>query len=638
MSIRFRLIAGFVAVVVLLGALGYLSVLRSEKALRDAIGHSSARLAQELLDEIDRYLQGRIEDFQARCADSVLLAESLRESNQRFGTMADRDDHIRKVDQAWIAAPKGTLTPPMQAILDHPLSRQFRTRIQFYQSRHAHRLLGELFATNRYGANVAMSGVTTDYRQDDEEWWQLAARDGVYVQDVRYDESAATYAVEIDLRVDDPQGEMLGVIKLVLNIDQALEIVRDMNRRVAGDNDRSATYTLTNRRGEVICSTRDYPRFANLSSRLASAGGPQPGRPRIQVLCDENGEDVLSVQARSQGYRDFDGFGWALLVERPTSEAFAPAYRLRNQMMLWTLGGLVLAALVGWRASASIVRPLSRLSSGARKIGSGNLAHRVGTERNDEVGELSRAFDQMVAGLEQRTLELEAAHRKLVEREKLAVLGQLAGGVGHELRNPLSAIKNGAYFLNMAVKSSEPNVVETLELIDHEVMNCERIISSLLDFARPRKPDCAPVQIGDVLDGAVKHINIPDNVTIVWTLPDTLPSVPGDAGQLGQVFDNLILNAVQAMPDGGELTLTARVAEPGWMEVAVTDSGVGITPEQQAKLFQPLFSTKAKGMGLGLAVIQTLVRQHGGDVVFESEPGRGSTFTVRLPLSREDPS
>jgi signal transduction histidine kinase len=242
--------------------------------------------------------------------------------------------------------------------------------------------------------------------------------------------------------------------------------------------------------------------------------------------------------------------------------------------------------------------------------------------------EYSERLEEMV---EERTQELREAQEQLIRKEKLAVLGQLAGGVGHELRNPLGAIKNAVYFLNMVLEETEPEVKEALEIMQKEVATSEKIISSLLDFARARPPTRRKVNINDVVQEALSRIAVPENVEVVSQLDEALPTILADPDQLGQVFGNIILNAVQAMAEGGRLVLRSEVESPEWVAVSFTDTGAGISEENLDKLFEPLFTTKAKGVGLGLAVVKSLVEGHGGNIKVQSEVGKGSTFTVRLP-------
>jgi len=224
----------------------------------------------------------------------------------------------------------------------------------------------------------------------------------------------------------------------------------------------------------------------------------------------------------------------------------------------------------------------------------------------------------------------------MVRHDKLIILGELAGGVGHELRNPLGVIKNAVYFLNMALEEPEPEVKETLEILEKEVATSERIISSLLDFARTKPPIREKLDVNEIIQEAMSQVTIPEKVEVVNQLDEALPTIFADPSQLVQVFSNIILNAIQAMPEGGQLTVKSETPVPRWVAVSFTDTGVGISKEDLGKIFEPLFTTKAKGIGLGLPVSATLIEGHGGTIEVESTEGKGSTFTVKLPLTARE--
>jgi signal transduction histidine kinase len=247
----------------------------------------------------------------------------------------------------------------------------------------------------------------------------------------------------------------------------------------------------------------------------------------------------------------------------------------------------------------------------------------------EQLKEYSQRLEQMV---EERTKELRDAQDELVRKGKLAILGELSGGIGHELRNPLGAIKNAGYFLNMVIENPEPEVKETLEILDKEVATSERIISSLMDFARQKPPSRRKTAINNVVQEALSSSRVPQKVKVINQLDDSLPDILADPDQLGRVFGNIILNAVQAMPDGGTLTLTSKAHSQN-VTVSVADTGVGISPEALQKLFEPLYTTKPKGIGLGLAITRSMVEAHGGTITVQSEVGQGTTFTITLPLA-----
>ncbi len=236
--------------------------------------------------------------------------------------------------------------------------------------------------------------------------------------------------------------------------------------------------------------------------------------------------------------------------------------------------------------------------------------------------------------VQERSEKLKEAQEKLVRREKLAILGQLAGGVAHDLRTPLGVIKNVSYFLDMVLTDCEPDVKEMLGLLEKEVEKSNGIINSLLDFARPRTPTLKRVKVNEILTEVMDSVGMMDGmpVTIEPRLEEGLPVILNDPDQLGRVFDNLIKNAVQAMPEGGTLGVVSETNDAKWLSVYITDTGTGITPENLEKIFEPLVTTKDYGIGLGLVITKSLVEANGGVIDVSSEPGKGSTFTVRLPL------
>jgi two-component system sensor histidine kinase HydH len=219
---------------------------------------------------------------------------------------------------------------------------------------------------------------------------------------------------------------------------------------------------------------------------------------------------------------------------------------------------------------------------------------------------------------------------ELARKERLAILGQLAGGVGHELRNPLATLQTSMYFLKMTLGEREdPKIRKHLGIMEQELNNANEIITNLLDFSRVRQADRTRVPITEILHDALERydfgpIEVERNIKEVHVLADPV--------QIRQVVTNLVTNAIQAMPEGGKLFISTGSSD-GDAWISVEDTGTGIAPATLEKIFQPLFTTKAKGIGLGLAVCESLVRANGGKITVASEPGKGSTFTVHLLAS-----
>jgi signal transduction histidine kinase len=222
---------------------------------------------------------------------------------------------------------------------------------------------------------------------------------------------------------------------------------------------------------------------------------------------------------------------------------------------------------------------------------------------------------------------------QLVRHERLAVLGQLTGGIAHELRNPLALVLGATELLVESLGEPNQTVEKALEILRQGGRRAKRIVNALLSFARSRPPRRRRVHIGNVLQRTLSAIDLSDGVEIVVQGNEALPPIEADPDQLDVVFGNLILNAAQAMPDGGRLVIDSQHANPNGVSISFVDSGVGIPAENLDRLFEPLFTTKAGGIGLGLAIVKMLTDAHKGSISVQSVEGKGSTFTVRLPVA-----
>jgi len=213
--------------------------------------------------------------------------------------------------------------------------------------------------------------------------------------------------------------------------------------------------------------------------------------------------------------------------------------------------------------------------------------------------------------------------------ERLAAIGQVAAGVAHELRNPLNVVKTSVYYLLNARNPTPEKRTEHLQRIERHVVVADGVITALSNFAKMPVPTLSPVPVAECVRETLEVNAVPETVRVVLDFPPTLPPVLADAGQLMIVFGNLVRNAREAMPQGGSLRISGRHAE-GHVDIEVADSGVGIAAEHLGRIMEPLYSTKARGLGLGLALARAILDKNKGSLRVTSEAGRGSTFTVQL--------
>jgi signal transduction histidine kinase len=236
------------------------------------------------------------------------------------------------------------------------------------------------------------------------------------------------------------------------------------------------------------------------------------------------------------------------------------------------------------------------------------------------------------ARLYERVVDVE---EQLRQNEKLSALGLLAAEVAHEIRNPLTVMKLLYHSLDLKFDPKDPRAKDA-QIIEAKIEQLNKIVEQILAFARTTEPQFVPVNLNSLVDELsllVRHKLANQGVRLVRDLAPHLPLVPGDAPQLEQAFLNLILNAAEAMPAGGSLTIRTRVLQSGDVAVAFKDTGEGMSPEQQQRAFKTLLATtKAKGTGLGLAIVARIIETHHGQIRIHSHPGRGTTMRLILPV------
>ncbi len=325
----------------------------------------------------------------------------------------------------------------------------------------------------------------------------------------------------------------------------------------------------------------------------------------------------------------------AVIVGVIWPEAFRPILALTGYCLVvaW-----VLVTISNWWLHRSI----SRLRKAADAIGRGELTKRVEISPGDELAKLARSFNQMANRLEESVAEERILQEQLTRSEKLAVLGELAAEVAHEVNNPLDGVQNFSRIVRRSLDDQQ-RVREMLDLMDSGLYRIEMIIKRLLTLARSDTPQLRPTRLDQIIEDTVTFLEpkiAREEIEFVKKVGQAPVTVLADRHQMTQVMVNLVLNAIDSMPAGGRLTV--RVCDgtdrEGMGRVEVADTGHGIPDDQRRAIFEPFFTTKGpgSGTGLGLAVVARIVRAHQGHVNVESSAGQGTTFSIELPLADQE--
>ncbi|MFC2003372.1 sensor histidine kinase [Chloroflexota bacterium] len=380
---------------------------------------------------------------------------------------------------------------------------------------------------------------------------------------------------------------------------------------------------------ELAVSIRvDYAMFGDLFSqltanrkrmeRLIQEGAPQE-KIDATVLLEERLVPQLLAKSRSI-ITDTSVIVGKMRAEKVEAQELARNLTLALMLMLAIV--VITTVLIVTR---SISNPLSRLTDYARKVGEGEYTADIEIKGKDEIASVASDVKVMVGQLTQ-------LQKKLLESERLATLGQFSGNISHELRNPLGVIDSSAYYLKTKLKDADEKVHEHLDRIKASVVSSTTIIESLLNLTRMEEPRLTKLDLTAVIADAIATSKIPAAVKVIRNFPEEEVPVNADPEPVRMAFKNIIKNAHEAMDGKGTLTVTVGRTTDGQAEVSFADTGPGIAVDDLEKVFHPLFSGKAQGIGFGLSITKMVADKHGGKIEARSEPGKGANIIMQFPL------
>ena len=321
-------------------------------------------------------------------------------------------------------------------------------------------------------------------------------------------------------------------------------------------------------------------------------------------------------------------------------------FKSMERKALWiflgiTFAGIAASVIICLVLTNSIMRPINSLLLATRNLADGDIDQHVQLDNSpEEIAKLGEAFNYMVSSVKQRDEQLRRqAQEEIMKSERLAMIGQLAAGVAHEINNPLGGILLFSRLL-LEKASSEGIMRDNLERIEKDAKRCQNIIQGLLDFARQREPKIETLELNDVLERTVDLFEkqpLFHNIEIVKQYQTDSPVISADPAQIQQVFVNIIMNAADAMNGKGTLTVATKSSDrDNYAEVSFADTGRGISSDELDRVFEPFFTTKmvGHGTGLGLSISYGIIQQHGGTIKVSSRVDQGTTFVVILPKSK----
>ena len=378
------------------------------------------------------------------------------------------------------------------------------------------------------------------------------------------------------------------------------------------------------------------------------------------------GEITLDTGERVLGaFAEVSDLGWVVYIQRSISVAYQASSEMLTRTWRMMLIVTVFVLFLGYAVSLVITQPIQALREAAIKLGEGDFDYLPDLSMpNDEIGELAHTFMQMSESLkvktaeimsakvelerlnrslenrvEARTRELKSAQDELIKKERLAAIGQMASVVGHEIRNPLAVINNSIYFIKTKVNAAaaastvpiEPKIVKHISIIESEIRQANGIIDEILGFARTRELNPKLTHLNAYMEDLLMSFPFPPHIELVKQFAPENPTVNIDTDEMAQAVRNLIKNGIEVMPDTGKIVVRTEVAGD-MVRIDVEDAGPGIPKDTLEKIFAPFFTTKARGTGLGLAVVKKIIDRHKGRVEVVSVAGKGTCFKLFIPL------
>lgn len=594
----------------------------SIQEMKKLLGTRNEVFAFNMMQDLDKNIDKRFTDFKELTKEPV-VQKAVKESNLESRKLAQIEMFFDTNGTTSENAEK--LEPFIQGVTDKELTEDLINIIEFYNNEYGYDVVEELYITNEFGANVGLGSGTSEFRQDNEQWWQTVKHDGQFMGDLTYREEFGNYATELGFRIDDEDGNFIGVLKVVLTLDDMIhEFIND-----------AEIISLPNRSGVLLDNQGRIIYFQGIQNLTGSHPVPYFDNLKDEKevgtiqLTNENDEIKIISFAKSTGYKSFPGFDWIAVVDQSSSSFIEEFVDLRNSILVTSLIGMLSSIVIGIIVAFFITTPLKELSKLAESISKGNFSVKAHKSKINEIKVIEESFNEMSDSL-QKLIETEkklAESQARVKNERLAGIGEIAASMAHNIKNPLGTIRSSAEIIKRNSKGDSKEIDEVITRMNRAIDRMSLQIEDVLNFVRITPLIENLVSTKTLLNSAVESIDIPKKIKV--ELPDKELYLKCDPKKIEIVLINIILNAIQSIGDKeGTIKIKTR-EENGHVIIEIEDSGPGIPEQIFPKIFGPLVTTKEKGTGLGLSTCKNIIEQHGGTISVKNYP---TTFIIKIPL------
>lgn len=629
-SIKSKIILILIISIAVIFIFSGLTINYSTKIMTDIIAKNNVTLAMETMDKIDLYILSNTNTIKNLALNGQVI-EALNKSNAQMSAVSDKETLMLEKTKLW-----GSGNEMFTQIEGTSLSKYLK---EVYSSRSiielGYRVFGEVFICNEYGEVIAGNNKTSDYLQNDEIWWNEAMKKGIYFSDIKYDDSASVYGIEIAFAIKQ-DNRNIGVVKGILDISKLIE-----ETKIGLRTDSRFTINMYTREGSIIYSTDIFKFLENYSH---SDSFPEDTTEQSGYFTNKD-KSVLHSFSVSRGLRLYDGFQWVLIVSQNIDSAFRPIKNYTDKTYLILLFITLLGAAGTAYIINSIIKPLSSFKNGANQIADGNLDYSFHASKNEELVSLANAFNLMIIQLKKSYSDLEKKEKEALKltkdlKIKNTELEQFAYIASHDLKEPLrKIIAYGGLLSDEYSSKIKGDGVKYISVMENAALRMNNLLSNLLTYSRieSRGKEFSKTPLEDIVLDVLSNLEIQILETDAKILYDTLPVIYCDKIQMTQVFQNLLSNSIkfkspERQPEI-EITWINKDKKKNPI-VTVKDNGIGFDMDYKEEIFKPFrklhSASEFEGTGIGLAICRKIINRHSGEITVDSKLGIETVFTLKM--------
>jgi len=600
---------------------GLVSFDLSMKQIKELLGSRNEGFAFNMIQGLDKHIENRILAFK-ELTDLNIIHTVLDVSNKKYQRFLEIQSVLSIPEQQTEST---EISPFIGEESQQVLTDELLDTIEFYHDEYNYDVIEELFVTNAYGANVALTSGTSVFSQSEEEWWQITKKTGLYIGSINFNEPDNHYTMDFAYRIDNQEGEFIGVLRVLITLE---DLLSDFNEESDIITIPGRSVLLLDKKGNSI--------YSDETIRLSDSPIPYfniitQGKDVEFFELDDIDEFKLVSYAKSTGYRTFEGFGWTVVILQDSSSIVEEFNELRNSIFTVSIIGMIASIIGGFLISTTVSSPLRHLTKIANTISRGNFTMHTKKSRIDEIKTISNSFEEMETNIKkliETEKQLAEAHVK-IKNERLTAIGELAASMAHDMKNPLGIIKTSSEILQKNVKQNE-ELKEVSNRMNRAIQRMSHQINDVLNYVRITPLELETIKINELLNMAKNSLEVPENVLIL--IPESNIQIKGDLRKLEIVFINIFLNSLQAIgKNKGQID--CKIEQKGSNAVIeIQDSGPGIQDAVFSKIFESLVTTKQQGTGLGLSTCKNIIEQHYGTIIAQNNPTR---FIITLPVESQ---